>query len=984
METNTNVEKSKRYFCPICRSEHLGVRFLTFGDKEMFCDLHPNYTRPLSDELIGLNQGGGGSGAPGPKGDPGERGPEGPPGPPGSGLQFKGQKDSISELPPDASNGDAYVVGQELHVMTNGVWTNIGDISGPQGPKGDAFTFQDFSEEELASLKGETGPVGPIGPKGDPFKHEDFTEEQLKALTGPRGPQGEVGPQGPVGPEGPKGPKGDAGPEGPMGTGINVLGSFDSEDELPSSGSLGDAYLIGGSLYVWDGNKFINAGNIRGPQGEPGKDGKDGETVKFTINGESPDEDGNFTLEFTGEDFMKQDLNDKEPIHGLMFKDGRVIFLTKEGEFLTLMGKDGEKGEKGDPGPQGPAGKDGTIGKDGAKGEKGEPGPPGPEGPQGPSGEPGPKGEQGPQGPPGKDGAKGEIGPQGPQGLQGLKGEQGIQGIPGPVDISDSLVSTSKTTAASSYAIKLVNDKAIENTAKAGEANKLAKEAIEKSVLQENVLKDSTSIAIGKNTVALYNSYSHGTNSVAAMNGTAMGQFSIAYGAKGASEHLIVSNKIEWSSDKISGSVYLSEIENSSLLGLSDLFYKKEFKYLVLLFEYYFTQSQGYLVEVTGINRASKQISFKIPSGKKIEFNPEEVASGNIGDEGLIAVLPIIESDKNKAGNGSISMGSRSIALEPSSLAIGAAAQALKPFSIAIGAAAQGLGENSLALNGDARGEYSIAIGAATKANGDSSISIGGFNSVTSLYGVALGDNLKNSAYGCTTIGRFNNPTSGNPSSQSSDGDLFVIGNGSKYDATGNAFRVNFAGKAYGKQSYSSSGADYGEYFEWEDGNPGAEDRVARFVSLNGEKIRLSTSEDSEDDILGIVSARPAVVGDDQHDEWRNKYITDLYGRFIYEKKERIVEGTDEDGNKIETVVYDEVMKINPHWNENEEYVPREKRPEWSVVGLVGKLYLHDDGTCQVNGYAGPSENGEATAVEKSRFRVLSRVASNVVKVLVV
>lgn len=467
METNTNVEKSKRYFCPICRSEHLGVRFLTFGDKEMFCDLHPNYTRPLSDELIGLNQGGGGGGAPGPKGDPGERGPEGPPGPPGSGLQFKGQKDSIAELPPDASNGDAYVVGRELHVMTNGVWTNIGDISGPQGPKGDAFTFQDFTEEELASLKGETGPEGPKGPKGEPFKYEDFIEEQLKALTGPRGPQGEVGPQGPVGPEGPKGPKGDIGPEGPMGTGINVLGSFELESELPSSGSLGDAYLISGSLYVWDGGKFINAGNIRGPQGEPGKDGKDGESVKFTINGESPDEDGNFTLEFTGEDFMKQDLNDKEPIHGLMFKDGRVLFLTKEGEFLILMGrdgKDGANGEKGDPGPQGP---EGPQGKDGPPGEQGPPGKDGEQGPPGPQGDPGPEGPPGKDGPPGVKGDKGdpgEDGLQGPIGPPGKDGEQGPQGIPGPVNISDSLSLNSSTTAASSLAVKTLSDSVVKKT----------------------------------------------------------------------------------------------------------------------------------------------------------------------------------------------------------------------------------------------------------------------------------------------------------------------------------------------------------------------------------------------------------------------------------------------------------------------------------------------------------------------------------------
>lgn len=34
------------------------------------------------------------------------------------------------------------------------------------------------------------GPEGPIGPKGDPFTYADFTAEQLSALTGPRGYSG--------------------------------------------------------------------------------------------------------------------------------------------------------------------------------------------------------------------------------------------------------------------------------------------------------------------------------------------------------------------------------------------------------------------------------------------------------------------------------------------------------------------------------------------------------------------------------------------------------------------------------------------------------------------------------------------------------------------------------------------------------------------------------------------------------------------------
>lgn len=47
--------------------------------------------------------------------------------------------------------------------------------------------------EWLDSLKGETGKEGPQGiqgEKGDPFTYEDFTEEQLQSLTGPQGEDG--------------------------------------------------------------------------------------------------------------------------------------------------------------------------------------------------------------------------------------------------------------------------------------------------------------------------------------------------------------------------------------------------------------------------------------------------------------------------------------------------------------------------------------------------------------------------------------------------------------------------------------------------------------------------------------------------------------------------------------------------------------------------------------------------------------------------
>lgn len=55
------------------------------------------------------------------------------------------------------------------------------------------------------------------GDKGDPFTYEDFTPEQLEALKGPKGDKGDRGEQGLQGIQGEEGEKGDAGAQGPQG-----------------------------------------------------------------------------------------------------------------------------------------------------------------------------------------------------------------------------------------------------------------------------------------------------------------------------------------------------------------------------------------------------------------------------------------------------------------------------------------------------------------------------------------------------------------------------------------------------------------------------------------------------------------------------------------------------------------------------------------------------------------------------------------------
>lgn len=99
------------------------------------------------------------------------------------------------------------------------------------------------------------------------------------------------------------------------------------------------------------------------------------------------------------------------------------------------------------------------------------------------------------------------------------------------------------------------------------------------------------------------------------------------------------------------------------------------------------------------------------------------------------------------------------------------------------------------------------------------------------------------------------------------------------------------------------NGSDYAERFETIEDCP-----VGRFVTLDGEKIRLAQPDD--DYILGVTSEAPAIIGD----------------------------------------------KDNPG----------------TPVGLVGKLWVESDGTCKVNGFAVSGANGIATDGGSTGYRVMA------------
>ena len=215
-------------------------------------------------------------------------------------------------------------------------------------------------------------------------------------------------------------------------------------------------------------------------------------------------------------------------------------------------------------------------------------------------------------------------------------------------------------------------------------------------------------------------------------------------------------------------------------------------------------------------------------------------------------------------------------------------------------------------------------------------------------------------------------------------GDALIVGNGSADDTRSNCFRVGYDGYVYGGKTFGANAADIAELYEWQDGNPNNEDRRGLFVTLDGTKIKIASPTDTY--IKGVISALPCLVGDAYSDDWQGKYLKDVFGVPLthtvhHEAKYEEIETVDpETGEKTtETVcvheAYDaEEYMLNPDYDPEREYVPREQRPEFDYVSNWGKLVLVDDGTCEVNGFATVGNGGKATKADKqTAYRVMER-----------
>ena len=284
-----------------------------------------------------------------------------------------------------------------------------------------------------------------------------------------------------------------------------------------------------------------------------------------------------------------------------------------------------------------------------------------------------------------------------------------------------------------------------------------------------------------------------------------------------------------------------------------------------------------------------------------------------------------------------------------------------------------------------AHGFATQATGIGTHAEGYKTKAVGKYSHSAGYLTKSIGENSHSAGYSTTadeycnmTIGMYNVVGTGTPSNYNGTNSAFTVGNG-YFGALSNAFRVRYDGNVYASKTFNSNGADYGEYFEWQDGNIKNEDRAGKFVTLIGDRIKIASPTDEY--ILGIVSANPSIIGNSYEDTWHDMYVRDKLGRVIYENIDVECIDVNELNKEVIVVKKEYRPKLNPVYNPKRKYTARSSRKEWDVVGMLGKLTVYDDGTCEVNSFCKVGDNGCATKSE-SGYRVIKRISNNIIQVL--
>ena len=125
--------------------------------------------------------------------------------------------------------------------------------------------------------------------------------------------------------------------------------------------------------------------------------------------------------------------------------------------------------------------------------------------------------------------------------------------------------------------------------------------------------------------------------------------------------------------------------------------------------------------------------------------------------------------------------------------------------------------------------------------------------------------------------------------------------------------------------------SDYAEMFESVDGEAIPSGVL---VSLVGDKVKVAEAGETP---IGVISETAGMILGSADLHWGGRYETNEFGGYIMEERE-ITEVDEETGERRTYVGM--FPKEKPDYDPSVEYVPRQDRKEWQVVGLVGQVYV--------------------------------------------
>lgn len=300
-------------------------------------------------------------------------------------------------------------------------------------------------------------------------------------------------------------------------------------------------------------------------------------------------------------------------------------------------------------------------------------------------------------------------------------------------------------------------------------------------------------------------------------------------------------------------------------------------------------------------------------------------------------------------------------------------------------------------------------------------------------YSGTVGRQITNDANSCFATGAYGvTRNESNPSYQLFGG---TSSSSSTGDGVGIVGRITATGAVQPTSeiitdTFTTGNADIGEYFEKTSALANT-DLTGYFIKLDsiGNKIEIATDSTN---VIGIGSGTCLMVGDAAELHWQGTNLTNDLGKisttycksqdfknifkiFYFSDKEimksfrrennlftennisylnnfinSLPDDDRRDGliNMLDDDTRDRPVcnVINPSYNSNLSYMPRSKRTEWQIVGLLGKIYIYDDGTCVPGGKCTCNLQGIATNgndwIVLERYQSVDESGKGVIRIL--